>query len=254
MEPGSNTQAGCEYMRRNTMRLRYIMVACLAGVLLSPAAVVAGTGKIKVVMRDGGGRTMNGKATAKKGSVKKTCKTAAGTCTINRLSAGTWSVSAASTSGALKGGPHKASAKDGKTTTVNIVVRKSDSGKRKLSKSKGKAGATGSPKKARKASKKGDKKAKPKKKFGARNLAKGKRKVVKGSVRNPKGNTLNGKVTVRRGSRVVGYSKTAGGAYKIYDLPYDTYTFQFVSTGGKKASVRAKVESKKIKTINFVAR
>ncbi len=247
-------------MRENAIMLRYIMAVCLAGVLLSPAAAMAGTGKIKAVLRDGGGRTMNGKVTAKKGSTTKTCKTAAGTCTIRNLSSGTWSVSATSTSGARKGGPHKVSAKDGKTRTVNIVVRKSDDRKRKLSKSKGKESAkgdNGSPKKKKtisKKSRKDDKKAKPKKKRWTRNLAKGKRKVVKGIIRNPRGNTLNGKVTVIKGSRVVGHSKTAGGAYKIYDLSPGNYVFKFVSTGGKKAAVKAAVESKKTKTINFVAR
>jgi hypothetical protein len=244
-------------MKGDAMKLRYLMVACLAGMLLAPVTALAGTGRIKVVLRDGGGRTMNGKVTAKKGSVTKTCKTAAGTCTIRSLSAGAWSVSASSTSGARKGGPHKASAKDGKTTTVNIVVRESDSGKRKLSKSKSKrsvAGASSSPKKAKKASKKGGKKATPKKKYGSKNLAKGKRKVVTGKARNVNGNTLNGKVTVRKGSRVVGYSKTAGGVYRIFYLSPGAYTFKFVSTGGKKAAVKANVESKKTKTINFLAR
>jgi len=92
--------------------------------LLATSTAFAGTGKIKFVLKDEKGVTINGKVTAKRGTTVKSCTSAAGTCTVSKLTAGSWTVSAKTLNGAATGGPKTVTAKAGQTITVTIILKK----------------------------------------------------------------------------------------------------------------------------------
>jgi len=101
-------------------------IAIVVGVafMLATASAFAGTGKLKVILKDEKGVTINGKVTAKSGSTVKSCTTAAGTCTVSKVPAGSWTVSAKTSNGAASGGPKTVTAKAGQTVTVTIILKK----------------------------------------------------------------------------------------------------------------------------------
>lgn len=104
--------------------VRAIAIAVGVAFLLATSTAFAGTGKIKFILKDEKGVTINGKVTAKRGTVVKSCNSAAGTCTVSALDAGTWTVSAKTANGAATGGPKTVTAKSGQTITVTIVLKK----------------------------------------------------------------------------------------------------------------------------------
>ena len=89
------------------------------------------------------------------------------------------------------------------------------------------------------------------KKATFKDLSRGKLKVASGLVRDAGGRVLNGTVTIKKGTLVIGKSKTAAGSYRIFDLSPGTYVFEFESLGGKKATHTVKVEKDKNVSINF---
>lgn len=99
-------------------------VAISVALMLASASAYAGDTKIKVILKDQKGVTINGKVTAKLGSSVKSCKTAGGTCTLKKLKPGKWTVSAKTANGAASGGPKAVTARKGKKVTVTIVLKK----------------------------------------------------------------------------------------------------------------------------------
>jgi hypothetical protein len=91
---------------------------------MASTAAFAGTGKLKILLKDDKGVVINGKVTAKRGSTVKTCNSAAGTCTLSSLAEGSWTVSAKTASGTATGGPKSATVKSGQVVTVTIVLTK----------------------------------------------------------------------------------------------------------------------------------
>ena len=98
--------ASVEGLRKGKKMHKTILVAVLglALILGTGAAVAANTGKLKVMLINHKGVTINGTVTAKKGSKVKRCTTKAGTCTLTKMAPGTWTVVAKTASG-KKGGP-----------------------------------------------------------------------------------------------------------------------------------------------------
>jgi hypothetical protein len=107
-----------------------VAIAVGAAFLLVSAAAFAGTGKLKIVLKDDKGIIVNGKVTVKKSSTVRNCNSAAGTCSVADLAVGTWTVSAKSTSGVLTGGPKTATVKAGQTVTVTLVLTDKSGGSR----------------------------------------------------------------------------------------------------------------------------
>jgi len=109
-------------------------IATVVGValLLSAASAFAGPTGFKVKLVDEKGVRINGKVIAKKGTKKKSCTTANGTCKLKKLSKGKWTLSAKTSNGAAAGGPKVVRAKKGKLITVTLVLEKTNkSGKRR---------------------------------------------------------------------------------------------------------------------------
>lgn len=107
------------------MRVKKV-IAILVGAafLLASTAAFAGTGKLKIILKNEQGAVINAKVTVKKGTTVKTCTTSAGTCTIPNLAAGSWTVSAKTSSGSASGGPKTVTVESGKTGTVTLKVIK----------------------------------------------------------------------------------------------------------------------------------
>jgi plastocyanin len=107
------------------------MVAILVGTafLFAATAAFAGTGKLKIVLKNEQGAVINAKVVVKKGTTVKTCNTSGGTCTIPNLAAGSWTVSAKTASGSASGGPKTVSVVSGKTGTVTLLVKSTSGGR-----------------------------------------------------------------------------------------------------------------------------
>ncbi len=218
-----------------------ILVCC--ALLMLSTSVSANEGKIKIQMKDTKGRVVNGTAEARRGNLKRTCNTTAGTCTITGLSPGSWSVSGKSFGG-LKDGPYNSTVTVGNVSLVELRV--------KVSNTPGPTGGTLAPARAR--PRPNDKpihhdhSSDPNR---GRSLAKGKIKKVVGTVRDKNNKVVNGVVMVRKGTATKGYAKTKDGVYQIHDLKPGTYTFTFQASRTKKRVKKVKVKKDSITVANF---
>lgn len=104
-------------------RIKAVAIAIGMAFLLASPAAFAGTGKLKIVLKDSSGFAINGKVTVKRGTTVKTCTTAAGTCSISNLTAGDWTVSAKTLTGTKTGGPKIGKVITGKTVIVTLLVK-----------------------------------------------------------------------------------------------------------------------------------
>jgi hypothetical protein len=80
------------------------------------------TGNLKIKLVDKYGVTINGTVVAKMGTTVKTCTSSSGTCTLSSLNAGTWTVTARTSSGTT-GGPVSKVVKAGETITFTIQIK-----------------------------------------------------------------------------------------------------------------------------------
>jgi|GEM_PF-4827137 len=101
-------------------------IAIVVGVafLLSTASAFAGDTGFKVRLIDEKGVKINGKVIAKKGSKKKSCNTANGTCKLKGLKKGKWTLSAKTSNGAAASSPKVMTCKKGKMITVTLKLKK----------------------------------------------------------------------------------------------------------------------------------
>ena len=115
-------ETGSQSERVKKMHRKILVVVMGLALILGSALALAGsTGKMKVMLVNHRGVTINGTIFAKKGSITKKCETSGGTCTLTGLAAGTWAVSAKTPSGA-KGGPMSKPVLSGKTVNLTIQV------------------------------------------------------------------------------------------------------------------------------------
>jgi len=90
--------------------------------LVSTSVFAGNTGKLKVNLKDEHGFSTDGLVTAKRGTQKKTCRTAGGTCTLKKLTPGKWVITAKV--GKKKGGPKVIKIIKNKTLAVMIPLKK----------------------------------------------------------------------------------------------------------------------------------
>jgi hypothetical protein len=110
-------------MRRKAMKAKhFVALVGMIALLAFATNALAAAGSLKVKLVDGNGATINGTVVAKMGSTVKTCTTAAGTCTLPSLAAGTWTVSAVTPAGKT-GGPVSKVAKNDTTITFTVQVK-----------------------------------------------------------------------------------------------------------------------------------
>ena len=104
------------------MNVKSICLAIFVGLLFQTQGAMAATGKIKVLLKNEGGRVINGDISARKGSAAKNCKTRAGGCVIGDVGEGTWFVSAVSLGG-KDSGLHTVSVKGGVEAQITLVLK-----------------------------------------------------------------------------------------------------------------------------------